>query len=353
LTGGNPATHGVGASSSGNAAQPTTGPGRSVSRGARDAYERGLHYLDKRGEANLALAVRLFAQACDSEPLFAAAFDGLGDSYLQLGYLNYLSPDDAFPKAIAAARRAIDLDPTLPNSYATLGFALFYYNRDWTGAEIAFHRAITLDSTYAPAHQRYAYLLAVAGRPDEARAQIQRAEQLAPLSLSIATDAGFILYYENRLNEARTALRGVLARDSLSPAAHLWLGRVEQRDGNPRLARREYDATGPLRQWPPTIAAVGYVDGARGDRASAHRALATLDSISRTRYVTAYAYALVHAALGERDSAFTWLDRSVEERTNWIVWLALDPRWEPIRRDPRFAKLLARAGLPAERTMTP
>ena len=114
----------------------------------------------------------------------------------------------------------------------TLGFSLFYYDRDWAGAEVAFQRAIALDSTYAPAHQRYAYLLAVSGRPNDARAQIERAEKLAPLSLAIATDAGFILYYGNRLTEARTALRGVLARDSMSPAAHLWLGRVEQRDGN-------------------------------------------------------------------------------------------------------------------------
>jgi DNA-binding SARP family transcriptional activator/Tfp pilus assembly protein PilF len=322
---------------------------RIISPGARDAYERGRHYLDKRGEVNLRLAVRYFEQARDSEPLYAAAYAGLGDSYLQLGYGNYLSPVEAFPKAIEAANRAIKLDSLLPDAYATLGFARMYYDWNWVAAERAFRRAIALDSTYAPAHQRYAYLLAVNGRFNDARAEIDRAKRLDPLSQSIATDVGFVLFYTGQFRAARVELREVLARDSLSPVAHLWLGRVNQGEGKLDAALREYASTGPLRQWGPTIAAVGVVHGQRGDRPQAMRALALLDSISRDRYVTAYAFGLVYAAVGERDSAFVWLDSAVAERTHWLVWLALDQRWAPLRADPRFAKLLERVGLKLER----
>jgi DNA-binding SARP family transcriptional activator/Tfp pilus assembly protein PilF len=347
LSGGSPLPQRLGASSPGATAGPGSGggPRRPIPPGARDAFERGLHYLDKPNETNLGLAVRLFEQACDSEPLYAAAWAGLGNSFLQLGYWNYLAPGESFPKAIAAANEAIHLDPSLPDPYVTLGFARMYYDRDWSGAEAAFRRAIALDSTYAPAHERYAYLLTVTGRPNEARAEIERARHLAPLSLAIAVDAGFVHFYGGRLREARTQLDGVLARDSLSPGAHLWLGRVNQREGKLDNALREYGATGPLRQWVPTIAGVGYVRALRGERDQGRRALTVLDSIGRDHYVTAYAYGLLYAALGDRDSAFVWLDRAVAERTNWIVWLALDNRWAPLRGDPRFAKVLERAGL--------
>ena len=289
--------------------------------------------------------MRFFEQARDSEPLYAAAYAGLGDSYLQIGYGNYLSPGESFPKAIAAATRAIELEPRLAAAHATLAFARLYYDRDWAGAEREFRRAIALDSAYAPAHERFAYLLTVADRPDEARAEIERAKRLDPLSQAIATDAGFVLFYGGRLGEARAQLESVLAMNAESPAAHLWLGRVAQRENRLERALEEYGSTGPLRAWPPTIAAAGYVHALRGERDKARGALATLDSISKHRYVTAIAPALIHAALGERDSAFAWLDRAVAERTHWLVWLALDDRWAPLRADPRFDALLARVGL--------
>jgi tetratricopeptide (TPR) repeat protein len=226
-----------------------------------------------------------------------------------------------------------------------LGFAHLYYDHDWAASERAFQRAIASDPSYAPAHQRYAYLLTVTGRGNEARSEILRAKELAPLSLAIATDAGFVHFYGGRSNEARTQLESVLMRQAASPAAHLWLGRLHQRDGDLTAALREYESTGPLRQWPPTVAAVGYVHGLRGERDAARRELARLDSLARHRYVTAYAVGLVYASLGVRDSAFAALDRAVAERTNWLVWLALDDRWSPIRSDPRFAKLLGQVGL--------
>ena len=320
---------------------------RAIPASARDAYERGLRFLDKPDEASLTRAVRFFEQARDSEPLYADALAGLGDAYLQLGYWNYLSPAESFPKSIAAARRAIEVDPRRAEPYATLGFARMYYDRDWSASEQAFRRAIALDSAYAPAHERYAYLLTILGRSAEARAEIARARQLSPLSLAVATDAGFVYFYNGLMGEARSQLENVLLRNPASPGAHLWLGRINQGEGHTADALREYEASGALRQWPPTIAAVGYVHGMRGERDTARLALAALDSIARRRYVSAYAVALVHAALGNRDSAFAALDRAIQERSNWVIWLGRDRRWEPLRSDPRFAHLLQRVGLPS------
>lgn len=320
---------------------------RAIPQSARDAYQRGLRFLDKSDEVSLTNAVRYFEQARDSEPLYADALAGLGDAYLQLGYWNYLSPDASFPKAITAARRAIELDPRRPDAYATLGFARLYYNRDWAGSERAFRRAIELDSTYAPAHERYAYLLTVLGRSREARAEIGQATQLAPLSLAAATDAGFVYFYNGWFREARTQLESVLLRNPGSPGAHFWLGRLDQGEGETSAALTEYESSGNLRQWVPTIAGVGYLHGVRGERRQARLVLATLDSLARTRYVSPYAVALVYASLGERDAAFAALNHAIDERTNWVVWLARDRRWDPLRLDPRFAKLLERVAFPA------
>lgn len=312
----------------------------------RAAYLRGRHYVEKPTAANLGRAIIAFEEALDADPLDAAAYAGLGDSYLRLGLLNALPPAESFPKARVAAERAIALDSTNAAGYATLGFARMYYDWDWVGAERAFRRALRLDPRSALAHDWYAYLLTVEGRFGEARSEMARARALDPLSVAIATDGGFVAFYGGRLAESRTLLKDALTMAPEVPAAHLWLGRVEQLEGNSAGAIAHYEATGPLRTWAPTIAALGYVHGMRGSRALAREALDSLVALERRQYVSAYAFALVHAALGDRDAAFAALNRAVDERTHWVVWLVRDKRWDPIRGDPRFAALLRRTGVP-------
>ncbi|MDB4892124.1 MAG: transcriptional activator protein [Gemmatimonadetes bacterium] len=162
---------------------------------AKDAYSRARFYLEKPTEANLRHAVSLFEQALDVEPLYAPAYAGLGDAYLRLGYGSYLAPSDAFPKALAAAHRAIELDSLAPEAHATLAFARMYYNWDWVGAEQEFRLATRLAPGYALAHEWYAILLTAVARDSEARREIDIAQHLAPLSVAVAVDAGLVLLH--------------------------------------------------------------------------------------------------------------------------------------------------------------
>jgi TolB-like protein/tetratricopeptide (TPR) repeat protein len=319
---------------------------RPVDPAAYNKYIAGRYWWNKRGAANLKRAVGFFQEALDLDPTDASAYSGRADAYVQLGYGGFLAPDDAFPKAKAAALTALQLDSTLAEPHASLGYFYLYYDWNWSKADQEFQRALSLNPSYATAREWYSLYLAAVGRLAEAEVQVKRAVDLEPLSVPIASTAGWITHYAGKQAEAEAMLRRALAMDSTFGIAHLYLGRVYQAQGKNREAIAEYQATGPLRTWVPTLAGMGNVAATMGDRREARRILVKLDSLARSEFVTAYGVALVYAALGEKDRAFTWLDKAVDQRTHWLVWLNRDPRWDPLRADPRFRALVRRVGLP-------
>jgi tetratricopeptide (TPR) repeat protein len=325
-------------------------PGASPAAGdpdAIDAYVRGRYWWGKRNGPSLLKAIQFFGQALDADPRFAPAYAGMADAYIQLGYQSLLAPDDAFPKAAAAARKALEIDSTLAEPHATLAFYHFYYDWDWKAAEQGFQAAISMNPSYATAHEWYGLYLAAMGRFAEAHREEDRAQALDPLSVAITGTNGWVYHYSQRQDEAERLLRQALRTDSTFGLGRLYLGRVLQAKGKPDSAIAEYGRlSGPIKQWVPTLAGLGNLYAVEGRRSEAVTILRRLDSLSRTQYVTSYAVAVVHAALGRPDSAFAWLDRAVQERTHWLVWLNRDPRWEPLRKDPRYAELVHRVGLP-------
>lgn len=312
---------------------------------ALDLYIKGRYYWNKRG-AGLVRSIDMFAQALDLDPTFALAYSGTADAYVQLGYGNGLAPSDAFPKARAAAMHALQLDSTLAEPHAALGFVHMYYDWNWTEADREFRRAIALNPSYATAHEWYGLFLAAMGRSVEARREERRAEDLDPLSVPIAGTSAWVLFYTGNVNAAKGAIQIALREDKNFALGHLYLGRMQQQTGAFDSALVQYDASGPLRDWIPTLAGKAYVLASVGRKAEARVLLTQMDSMSRKSYVTAYGVALVYAALHNPDSAFAWLDKGVGERTNWMVWLNRDRRWDPIRSDPRFIRLTQRIGLP-------
>jgi len=312
---------------------------------ALDLYIQGRYWWNKRGPG-LLKSIQLFSEALDDDATFALAYSGMADAYVQLAYGSLLPPIDAFRKAEAAALRALQLDSTLAEPHATLGFVKMYYYWDWVGAEREFQRALMLNPSYATGHEWYGLFLTVMGRYDEALTHERRAQELDPLSSSIAGTTGWVLHYSGRQDDAERELLVALRMDSNFTLGHFYLGRVYQAKGQMDSALSQYATTGPLRSWVPTVAAEGYVYGVLGRRRDAQAALARMDSLSRRQYVTAYAVALVHTALGQRDNAFAWLAQGVRERTHWLVWLNRDLRWAPLRADPRFQSVVHEVGLP-------
>jgi len=191
------------------------------------------------------------------------------------------------------------------------------------------------------------YLLA-SGQPDRGFREVQAAHQLDPLSLAINTDIGFHHYYSGRYVEAVSQLQSVLAMKSDFLLAHLWLARALLEQGRFDAALAETAvAEAKAREWSVLVAARGFTYGKAGMTREARAVLQELEALSQQRFVTSYGVALVHAGLGQIDHAFRWLDRAFDERSHWLVWLRLDPRWKSLHGDPRFATLVARMRYPS------
>jgi TolB-like protein/Flp pilus assembly protein TadD len=321
-------------------------PLRPVNPDAYLAYVKGRAFWDQRHEAALLKGVAAFAQAVAIDARYAAAYAGLADCYTALGYGSYLAPRAAFEHASAAAQKALAIDPELAGAEAPLGYVALYYHWNAGEADQRFRRTLTLDPASVTAHHWYSVYLTAMSRFDEARAEIRRALELDPLSHAVNTDAGFVAYYSGRYDEAVAHLRAVLSLAPHFPLAHLWLGRAYQAQGRLDEAVREFAETRRVvGDWPVVVAAMGHALGASGRHAEARQQLDTLDQLSRHRYVTEYGVALIHAGLGDAAAAFDWLDRAVAARSHWLVWLDLDPRWQALRHDPRFAAVVGRVGL--------
>jgi TolB-like protein/DNA-binding winged helix-turn-helix (wHTH) protein/lipoprotein NlpI len=320
---------------------------RPVKPAAYEAYLKGRFAWNKRSEAGLQEGIEHFQQAMAAEPSYAAAYSGMADSYTTLGYLSYLAPKEAFPQARAAAMKALELDSTLAEPHASLAYVRFYYDWDWPGAEAEFKQAIALNPNYAAAHDWYSYYLTAMGRPEEALVEIRRAQEIDPLSLAISTDIGFQLYYKGNYDEAIPQLRKTLQTNPKFPLAHLWLGRAYQQKEMYEEAMAEYRQTDAvLPDWVVTLAAIGNLEGRAGQKREARDILARLNTLSQKKYVTPYGMALVYVGLGEKDQALNWLDKALEERAHWLVWIRLDPRWNSIRDEPRFKTIVKRLGFP-------
>ena len=320
--------------------------GRRIDPEAYDAYVKGRYYYNKR---DLKTAVTNFQRALDLEPTNAAAYAGLADSYSQIAYTNELDPRDAFPKAKAAAQKAFELDATLAEPHASLGFIHMYFDWDFAAAESEFKRAIELDPNSVTAHHSYSVYLAGMLRSVEARSEIQKARTFDPLSVLVSTDMGFELYYDRKYDEAIKALRDAIEMNPKAPLPHFWLGRVYQAERKYPEATTEYQAAGPgVARWPPALAGLGHLYGILGKRADALRVLDELRLMAEKSFVTAYAPALVHLGLGDKEQTLVSLERSLEERSNWLFWLLADPRWDPMRSDSRFQEIVKKVGFPTE-----
>jgi adenylate cyclase len=314
---------------------------------AFDLYLKGRAHWNVRTPSDLKKGIELFEQAIAIDSSYAAAYSGLADCYNALGYGSHLSPKQTFRKAKVAAMKAWQLDSTLAEPHASLGFFNFYYGWDWEAAEQEFRTSIALNPNYALAYNWYAYYLTAMQRYDEAIAILKKAIELDPLSEPIHSDIGFSIYYSGNYEQAVEKLQACVRTNPRFGPAHLWLGRSYQEQGNYVQAIYEYKAALDLNNdWPVALAALGHVYGVSGDKKNAHHILNTLRRLSAKKFVTAYGMALVYAGLDEKEQAFNWLNKAYEERSNWLVWLKTDPRFNSLRSEGKFAEMVNKVGLP-------
>jgi tetratricopeptide (TPR) repeat protein len=318
-----------------------------INKDAYDLYLKGRYSWNLRAPPELKKGIDLFQQAIKLDPSYAAAYSGIADCYTALGYGSFLAPKEAFPKALEAATKALQLDSTLAEPHASLGYYRFYFDWDWAVAEQEFRAAISLNPNYEIAYDWYGVYLTAMKRYEEARTILKKAAELDPLSVPINTDIGFSLFYSGDNDAAIEKLNVSLAMNPNFGLAHLWLGRVYQEKKMFNQSIAEYKRVLQIAmQWPVAFAALGNVYGLSGDKKGAKNILDTLNLLSAKRFVTSYGVALVYAALNEKDQAFQWLNKAYDERSHWLVWLRSDPRWINIRSDKRFAALVNNVGLP-------
>jgi TolB-like protein/DNA-binding winged helix-turn-helix (wHTH) protein len=309
-------------------------------------YFQGRELWNRRTEDSMRQAIDRFQAAIARDPRYAAAFAGLADTYAALGYGNYLSPSEAFSRARKAAGKALELDPDAPEPHASLGYVNMYFDWNFQAAEAEFRKSVELNPSLALAHDWYAILLLAMGRGSQAQAELDRAVRLDPFSLPLKTDVAFQLHYRGLNEPAIQELSAVLLENPAFPLAHFWRGRVYGAEHRCQEALADLASVGPaLQDWQPVLAARGQTLGVCGHSAEAKSILDRFQKLGESRYVTSYGIALVHAGLGDKSEAFRWLNKAYDERSHWLVWLGLDPRWNDLRGDPRFDQLRKRVGL--------
>ena len=312
---------------------------------AYNLYLVGRHHFAKYTPTAWKRSIGYFEQAIARDSAFALAYAGLADAYVLLGTTAAVRPRDVFPKARAAAERALILDSTLGEAHASLALVTAAYDRNWKTAEALFQRALTLSPNSVYAHMWYAtFLLTPLGRHDEAIAEMQRAKALDPVSLPVRFNAGYRYYFARRYEDAIGECRRALELDPNFPALHAVLGFSYAALGQYEDAIREIRAAIPDTTV-TGVAVLGYVYALAGRDAEARSILRAIEERASRTYVVPLDFSLIYAALGERDQAFRWLRKAFEERTLLLVFINVAAWYDTVRDDPRFAPLVRDLGL--------
>ena len=319
---------------------------RPLNPAANEAYLRGRYFWNQFTENGFSQAASYFDQAVAADPRFASAYSGLSDSYAFLVITNVIPPREGWPKARDAAQRAVELDAAL--SDARLSLAHFRMHMwDWKDSDLEFQKAIDLDPSNAKAHRWYAAYLVSLGRHQQALEEITQAQRLDPLSLTNNAEVVRTLYYGRQYEQAVEQARKVQLLDPEFPRTHFWLGRVYAQMDKYSEASAEAERAAPSPDSTVRVTELAYACARAGKNAEARGFLRELQERSKRGYVPAYDLAVVHLALGEQEAALQWLQRAYEEHDWGLVMLAVEPRLDPLRSDPRFQGLLRKVGLQA------
>jgi serine/threonine protein kinase/tetratricopeptide (TPR) repeat protein len=318
---------------------------------AYQLYLKGRYHWNKRNEDGFRNSIDFFKQAEERDPTFALAFSGLADSYALLCDIGVARPVDEMPKAKAAAQKAVDADPNLGEAYTSRAFVKLSYDWDWLGAESDFQQALKLNSKYPTAHQWYASYLMQMGKFNRAKAELEEAHKLDPLSPIISSNTGLYSYYEHNYDDAISKYKLTLQTDPDFWVARHYLGLAYVQKGMFPEAITELrslikaPASGPI---PDEVianeteasASLAFAYGMAGKRPEAEAILNQLQALSQRRYVSGIYFAVVYSGLKDKDKAIEYLNQAFDSRHPGLVLIRIEPMFDGLREDERFKQLV-------------
>lgn len=312
---------------------------------AYDAYLRGRYLENLRTPEATARAIEQYERAIALDPDYALAWSGLAFTYVATTLNSDGRPLEVGPRARDAAIRATRANPNLAEAQFAAGYVTWLLDWDWMAAEASFRRMISVDPGYATAHRMLGQVLSHTGRHAEAEAAMQRTRALDPLAAMSHALSSQVAFQAREYSSAVEHARRAIQIDSTFWIGYMQLGQAYEQMGHTELALETLaDATRFSGGNSKAISLRGYVLAKSGRVNEARQVLALLEAVARERYVPPYASALVRAGLGERDAVFEWLENAHAERDVHLIYLPVDPKWDPYRSDPRFEALLARCG---------
>jgi serine/threonine protein kinase/tetratricopeptide (TPR) repeat protein len=308
---------------------------------AYEAYLRGRYFWSRFTNLDLLKAVEAFNQAIEIDPDYIWPYIGLADYYTWSAIFGEIPSREAFPKALAAARRALEIDNALGEAYAAMAFGVFLSDWNWTDAEFLAKRAIELSPNYPFAHECYSNYLVAQGRFEEGLAEIKLAEELDPVSPRMILMRSWVLYQCRQFDKAVEVARKANAMQPDFPQGLLHLGNsltgaglYEEAVACLRESSELWGEAGMPRYM------LAHARAESGDMISARKILDKMLETSKKRHVKPYFIAMCYLAVRDYDSAFEWFERAVAEGNEWMIWFGTEPKLDPIRKDPRYLKLL-------------
>ena len=326
--------------------------GQAVNAASYEAYLKGRYHWNKASGAALFKAREHFEEAISNDPAFAPAYVGLANTYAwayRWDARPLLPPREAFPKAKAAALKAIELDDTLAEAHASLAYIKEAYDWDWPGAERAYLRAIELNPSYAPVRHWYAIYLTIPGRFDEAFAQIKRAEELEPLSRAVKRGKGLLWLWSRQADRAIEQWRMTLELEPDFPQAHYMLAAAHAQKGMYDDAiGLHLKAISLSGETPRALAILAHAYGKAGRKREALRILDDLNERAKREYISGYFLAIPHVGLGNSHEALRCLEKAIAERDPYVGELnsAASFWFDEVRTDPQFKRLLGPLNFP-------
>jgi tetratricopeptide (TPR) repeat protein len=318
--------------------------GHRVNPQSLEAYLKGSFFLNQ-GIGGLDKSIEYFSEAIQLDPTNAQAYSGISQSYLLLGIFGIHPSKEVYPKARAAAMKAIEIDATSGDAHGVLAEIAKGFDWDWAAAESEYKSALELNPSSSLIYAWYADYLSMMQRHDEAIAKLRRSQELDPVAITNGAFFGFLYYRARRYDEAITLCRQTLELAPNYPNANWFMALALEKEGRIPEAIASLQSAVSHSRAPLFLALLGHAYGLAGKKPDALNTLEELKARSKKEYVSPLDFALVYTGLGDRDMAFQWLETAYSERVMRIQELN-EPHFDSLRVDPRYANLLGRIGIP-------